>query len=270
MLHYTFILTAIMATLLAGLLSGVLGPIVMEKRLTMISGGMAHIAFGGIGLGYYLGIDPLISGICFTALISVILATNENHLANLQEGYVAMFWALGMSLGILFISSTPTYTPPISSFLFGNILSVTRAEIGVMAILSLLMLVLFLARKRKWELFLFDEEYYRSLGYNTKHKHMILYLFLAVSIIVLIRMVGIILIIALFSIPSLTAYFFTRTFGQMIIFSILFALITGLMGLAASYAFSLPSGATMVLVMGMAHGVALIIQCIKKKRLRQN
>ncbi len=270
MLHYTFILTAIIATLLTGLLSGVLGPIVMEKRLTMISGGMAHIAFGGIGLGYYLGIDPLLSGICFTALVSIILAANESRLSNLQDGYIAMFWALGMSLGILFISSTPTYTPPISSFLFGNILSVTRAEIGVMGILALLMLILFLARKRKWELFLFDEEYYRSLGYSTKHKHLILYLFLAVSIIVLIRMVGIILIIALFSIPTLTAYFFTRSFGQMILFSILFATITGLVGLVASYAFSLPSGATMVLVMGLFHGIALIIERIQNKRLRQN
>ncbi|QRN86521.1 metal ABC transporter permease [Clostridia bacterium] len=259
MFHYTFIITAILATILSGLLSGVLGPIVMQKRLTMISGGMAHIAFGGIGLGYFIGVNPLLSGIGFSILVSLILANNANKLESLQEGYIAMFWALGMALGVIFISATPLYTPPISSFLFGNILSVTRPEIAIMSVMTLLILIVFLTRKRQWELFLFDEEYYRSLRFDSNRMQLALYLFLAVSIIVLIRMVGIILIIALFSIPTLTATFFTRSFGQMMVFSILFATLTGLVGFAASYAFNLPSGAAMVLLMGIFHGIALLI-----------
>src|SRR6056297_3578119 len=120
-LSYTFFVHALVAIVLASLVAGILGPVVIERRLSMITGGMAHIAFGGIGLGYFLSLPPLVFGILFSLATGLMLAFNHNRVGELQDGYIASFWAIGMSLGVLFISVTPGYTPSFASFLFGNI-----------------------------------------------------------------------------------------------------------------------------------------------------
>ncbi len=261
-LHYTFMQNAFIAALLASIVAGILGTIAIEKQLISMSGGIAHASFGGIGLGYLLGFEPLWGGMLFaTGSSLVILNLSKKDMKINPDTMIGILWSFGMALGILFISLSPGYMPDMTSYLFGNILSVSTSSILYMTVFTAIVVLLFLVLFHYITLYLFDDEYAAIRGVNVKLLNAVIYIMIPVGIIVLIKIVGIILTIALMTIPVSIAKLFFNSIGKVILGSVLIGLLLNIIGLTVSYYLSIPSGACIIIISAIVY---LAVSVIKK------
>ena len=247
-MNYGFMQNALMAALIGSLICGIIGTIIVEKQLVSMSGGIAHASFGGIGLGYFLGIEPIIGGLVVATVASISVGQIQRRTNTKADTVVSMFWSAGMALGILFIALTPGYPPEMTSYLFGDILTVNDTYLMIMIALAVMMGVIVGLFYSYFKLYLFDEEYAKILGINVLALETILYVMIAFSIVVLIKVVGIILALALLTIPTATAKLFTFSLSEIMILATAFGILYSLTGLAISYYLSIPSGASIILV----------------------
>lgn len=247
-LNYSFMQKALIAAVLASILCGIIGAVIVEKRLVSMSGGIAHTSFGGIGLGYLLNVPPIITGMIFAVVASISLPVIKRKTNTASDTLIGIFWATGMALGILFIGLTPGYPPDMTSYLFGDILTVSTLYLILLSVLSIIVLIVFISMFNYWKAYLFDETYLHVIGVRTSFFERILYVLIALSIVLLIKVVGIILAIALLTIPSAIAKLYTKQLRIMMIASTLISLITSIGGLVLSYYFNIPSGATIILL----------------------
>lgn len=257
---YPFLRNALIAAMLASVVCGIIGTIIVEKKLVMMSGGIAHTSFGGIGLGYYANFEPIYGGLLFSVLAAIGIVFIKRNGRSRSDAIIGMFWSLGMALGILFISLTPGYPPSLNSYLFGDILRVANSDLTIMVILDLIILLSFGVIFNYWKAFLFDEEYSRTLGINTKLLEYFLFILISLSIVVLIRVVGIILVIALLTIPTSIARIFSKDLKTLMISSIIISGIMCIIGLIISYQFDIQSGATIIILLTSTY---VIVSCIK-------
>ncbi|MBI9012853.1 MAG: metal ABC transporter permease [Clostridiales bacterium] len=247
-LNYSFMQKALMAAVLASILCGIIGAVIVEKRLVSMSGGIAHTSFGGIGLGYLLNVPPIVTGMIFAVIASISLPVIKRKTNTASDTLIGIFWATGMALGILFIGLTPGYPPDMTSYLFGDILTVSTLYLILLSVLSIIVLIVFISMFNYWKAYLFDETYLHVIGVKTSFFERILYVLIALSIVLLIKVVGIILAIALLTIPSAIAKLYTKQLKVMMIASTLISLVTSIGGLVLSYYFNIPSGATIILL----------------------
>lgn len=261
-LEYSFLQNAVYSALLASIVCGIMGTIIIEKKLVMMSGGIAHTSFGGVGLGYYLNIEPIFGALLFSVVSSVIIVSIRRKTEVQSDVLVGIMWAMGMSIGILFISFMPGYPPDISSYLFGDILTVTRIDIYLMLILVIVVVLSITSLFNQWKIYLFDQEFSYIKGLNTTFYEYFLFILIALTTIVLIRVTGIILVIALLTAPPAIAKLFSYNFKKIMILSIIFGIIFSLMGLWLSYLFNIPSGATIILLIG---SVYFLLTFVKKR-----
>lgn len=245
-LDYQFLRYAILASFLVSIICGLIGVIIVEKKLVMMTGGIAHTSYGGVGLGYLLGFEPIIGAFIFSILAALGIGVINNRTTGHKDVMIAMFWSLGMSLGILFISLMPGYPPDVTSYLFGNILSVTTINLVMMLGITVTVSIVILAFYHDWKAHLFDPEFMRIKGRKTKTMENILMILIALSVVVLIRVVGIVLVIALLSIPAATASLISRRFHIRMLLAIGFGLLFTLVGLTISYFTGFSSGAVIV------------------------
>lgn len=257
---YTFLQNAIYSAFLASIVCGIIGSIIIEKKLVMMSGGIAHTSFGGIGMGYYLNIEPIIGALIFSILSSITIAGIRKKTGTNSDTLIGIFWAMGMALGILFVAFTPGYPPDISSYLFGDILTVSKFDLTVMILLDILVIFVIVAFFNYWKAFLFDDEFTSVLGVETRIFDYTLFIIIALTIVVLIRVVGIILVIALLTVPSAIAKLFTYNLKKMMGLAILFGMFFSLAGLWLSYQFNIASGATIILLAGISYIITIIIK----------
>ncbi|KOF56152.1 membrane protein [Clostridium sp. DMHC 10] len=247
-LKYTFLQHAIIGAILASIICGIIGTIIVEKKLVMMSGGIAHTAFGGVGMGYFLKIEPIIGALIFAIISSFgIVGIKRKSRVN-TDTIIGMFWSLGMALGIIFISLTPGYPPDISSYLFGDILTVSKMDLCIMAILDFVVIFIIIAFYNNLKAYLFDEEFSMVIGINAKLMEYIVFLLIAFSVVVLIRVVGIILVIALLTVPPAISKIFTFNLRKIMELSILFGVVFSLLGLFISYKLHIASGASIIIV----------------------
>lgn len=246
-LTYNFMQNALVAALLASVVCGVIGTIIVEKKLVSMSGGIAHASFGGIGLGYLLGIEPIIGGLFFATAASVAVGQIRRRSKTSPDTIVSMFWSAGMALGILFIGLTPGYPPDMTSYLFGDILTVSDLYLYMMAGLVVLIAIVVITLFSYFKLYLFDEEYANIIGINVKVLEFILYVMIAFSIVILIKVVGIILALALLTIPPATAKLFSHRLRSVIFIAVAAGILYCLAGLTMSYYLNIPSGAGIIL-----------------------
>lgn len=255
--QYTFIQNAVLAGVLSSFACGVTGVYVVVKRITFISGGIAHAVLGGIGIAYYLGKDPL-SGAVITALLSALLLGMINLTARQHEDtIIGALWAVGMATGIIFITLTPGYNVDLMSFLFGNILMVTPPVLWVLLLLDLIILLLVVVFYRQFLLVCYDEEYARLRGLPVKFLYILLLALIALTVVVLIKVVGLIMVIALVTLPAAVAGLFTHNLRQMMVSATGLSFLFILVGLVISYNLNLPSGATIVIIAGLCYLGAL-------------
>ena len=264
-LQYEFMRNALLAAILVSIACGIVGTFVVVKKIVFISGGITHAAFGGIGLGYFLGINPILTAIPFSLLSAISIGVISKRTKISEDSAIGILWAVGMAIGILFIGLTPGYAPDLFSYLFGSILTVPFSDIIIMIVLDIIIIVTVLFLYKEFQALSFDEEFSEITGVPTRALYLLLLCLVALSIIVLIRVVGVILVIALFTIPTTIARQFTNKLKKLIIYSILSATILTVAGLWFSYFFDLPSGAVIVLVLAFAFFVSALIKRLRTK-----
>lgn len=264
-MNYNFMQNAVMAAVVASLICGIIGTIIVEKQLVSLSGGIAHASFGGIGLGYFLGIEPILGGLVFAIGSSLTVGQIKRRTTTKADTIISMLWAAGMALGIFFIALTPGYPPDMTSYLFGDILTVNDFYLTTMSGLAVLMLVIVFLYFNYFKLYLFDEEYAVIIGINTALMEMLLYVMIAISIVMLIKVVGIILTLALLTIPTATAKLFSYSLRRIMITATLFSVVYSMVGLTVSYYWNIPSGASIILVSILSYSVLALVKSIKNK-----
>ena len=247
-LNNTFIQNAIIASVFTSIVCGIVGTIIVEKKLVSMSGGIAHSSFGGIGLGFLMGIEPIIVGVLFTVVVSICIVNIKKKTNLHTDTIVGMFWSVGMAMGILFIGFMKGYPPDINSYLFGQILMVSKEYLIIMAILTICVILIFFGALQYWKIFLFDEEFAKVIGLNTEFMEYLLYILISLSIVILIKVVGIILVIALLTMPASVSKLFSHSFIRIIISASIIGGIFCISGLLLLYFLDVPSGATIILV----------------------
>ena len=251
--HYTFLQHAVLASILASIICGVIGTMIVEKRLVMMSGGIAHTAFGGIGLGYFLGVEPIITAFIFSIAAALGISRINRKLSTHTDVVIGMFWAVGMSLGVLFIAFTPGYPPDMSSYLFGDILAVSSTDLLLMLVLAAIILFVIGALFNLFKAYLFDEEFASVLKIHTVFLEYLMLILIALSVVVLIRVMGIILVIALLTIPVAAVKLFTYDLKKIMMYSMILGASFCFFGLWISYTLGIASGAAIALLSGLVY-----------------
>ena len=212
---YEFIRNAVLASLFASVACGIIGSYVVVKKIGFISGGIAHTAFGGIGLGYYLGINPLFGVIPFSLAAAIAIGLLSRKAKVAEDTAIGAFWAVGMAVGVILIGLTPGYAPNLFSYLFGNILTVSVADLWMIAVLDILIAALTWLFSKEFLALSFDEEYAEVSGVKTTRFYLLLLCLIALTVVILVRVAGIVLVIALLTIPAAIARVFSSTLRGM-------------------------------------------------------
>ena len=268
--QYDFIVKGVLGAIFASITAGLAGTYVVSKRMVFLSGGITHASFGGIGIGYFLGINPVIGA----AVFGILSALGVEYLSVKQkireDSAIGILWAFGMAIGIIFIYLTPGYTPNLMSYLFGSILTVTNADLIALGIMSLILILYFGIFYRTILYISFDEVFARTYSsYVNVFKYFTTSL-IALTIVLNIRMAGVVLVISLLTIPPNIAMLFTRTYFKIVVWSILSGFVGTATGYVISYFAGIPVGATiiftLVIIWIIAKGVSQIILKISKRK----
>jgi zinc transport system permease protein len=234
-----------------------------------MSGGIAHASFGGIGFGYLAGFEPIWGGLFFAVGSSILISRLSKNTKMKADTMTGILWSFGMALGILFIALAPGYMPDMTSYLFGDILSVSNNSLIFMAIFTVVIVITFLMLYNHLIMYLFDEEYARARGINTTLLEWIVYIMIPIGIIVLIKVVGIILTIALMTIPVSIAKLFCKSINKVIILAAALSAAFSVIGLVLSYYLNIPSGACIIIFSTLVYLIILMVKHRIQKRLHE-
>ena len=267
-LSYPFFQRALAAGLLAAVACGIVGTFVVVRRIASISGGLSHAAFGGVGLGYLLGFEPMLGALGFGVLSALGIGVAELRLRQGLDTMIAMVWAVGMALGILFVSLAPGQAPDLLGYLFGNILLVSPGYVGLVALLDLLIVGTVLLLFRRLRAVAFDEEFAWVVGVPVEALFLLLLTLVALTVVVLIRVVGVILVIALLTIPAAVARHWTDRLSRMMALAVLTGAVSiavGLFltfGLSSEFGIDLPTGPSIILLAAAVYGVSAVARSL--------
>ena len=268
-LQYTFFQNAIWASLLISVSCGIVGTYIVSRRIVFISGGITHASFGGLGIGFFLGINPLFSALIF-AIISAFGVEYLSHSGDYkrirEDSAIAAIWSLGMAIGVIFIFLTHGYTPNLSAFLFGNILTVSKIDLLLMIILAISLLIIFLSGKKIIIYTAFDREFAITQGLPVRFIEYMMMMLISVTIVLSIRLIGIMLLMSLITIPQMTANLLTSNYNKITITSCILSLFGCISGLFLSYFFNIPSGAFIILILIAIFLIVKVIESINIRR----
>jgi zinc transport system permease protein len=269
-LSYSFILHAFEAAFLASITCGFIGAYIVARRMVFISGGITHSSFGGIGLGYFLGINPIFGAAVFSILSAFGIRLVSKQTDIREDSAIGILWSFGMAVGIIFIYLTPGYAPNLMSYLFGSILTVTSLDLGLMGILAFITFAIFVLFYRTILYISFDEEYARSHNAPVETFNYLMLTLVALVIVINIRVAGIILVISYLTIPQSTANLFVNDMKKIIILSMIISFAGSVTGLLLSYYWNIPSGATIIFVFVVIFAISRTIQYIHNLKQRNN
>ncbi len=262
LLQYTFFQRALLGSLLASIACGIIGTYIVTRRLVFISGGITHASFGGIGLGMFAGINPIFSAAVFSVLSAFGVEWLSKRKDMREDSAIAVFWALGMALGIMFSFLSPGFAPDLSAYLFGNILTISTNDLWFLATVSVLLIAFFVLFIHPILYIAFDREFARSQGIPVHLFEYVLMMFIALTIVASLRMIGIVLAISLLTIPQMTANLFTYNFKKIIWLSIAIGFVCCLGGLMISYFMQVPSGASIIFFSILIYAVCKLIKSL--------
>lgn len=246
--EYQFLQNALAACILASIVCGIIGVIIVEKKLVMMSGGIAHTAYGGVGFGYLLGFEPIIGAFLFSIAAAFGIGFIKRKGGMRSDVLIGLFWSAGMALGVIFISLMPGYPPDLNSYLFGNILSVTKMDLILMLIMTILVIIIVVSLFNYWKAYLFDDEFAAIIGIKTRFLEYLLLIMVAMTVVVLIRVVGIIMVLALLTAPAATSAIMTKELKSRIMIAIIASVVFCVSGLWVSYILNMSSGACIVIM----------------------
>ncbi len=255
LLDYAFFRNALWGSLLASIACGIIGTYIVIRRLVFISGGITHASLGGLGIGFYFGFNPILSGLVFSVMSAFGIEWLCTKQGVREDSAIASFWSLGMAIGIIFIFLKPGYAPNLTDYLFGNILTIAYSDILYLGVLSLLLIVVLTLFHRQILYVAFDADFAKTRGIAVRAFEYLMMFCIAVSIVLSIRLVGVVLLMSLLTIPQMTANIFTSNFRKMIFLSIGISFLCCVSGLTLSYYLNVPSGAFIILFMTVLFGL---------------
>jgi len=258
-LQFEFMRNALIAGMLTSIICGVIGTLIVVNRLVFLSGGVAHSAYGGIGLAFFLKIPYMLGAVGFSFLAAMLMAAVTMKSKQRADTIIGVIWAVGMAIGILLIDMSPGYNVDLMSYLFGSILSVPFSDLVTMSIAGSLILLLVLYFFQDLMVMSYDEEFAKVRGVPVKRLYYMLIGIVAITVVMVVQVVGLILVIALLTIPPYIAEKYTKSLLQMMMLSCCLGLIFTIGGLWVSYTFDMTSGAVIIFLAGIAFFLSLLI-----------
>ena len=258
-LHFEFMRNALAAGLMASLICGIIGALVVVNRIVFLAGGIAHAAYGGIGISFFFGLPYLAGILGFSLLASAVMAAVTFKDRNRADTFIGVLWAVGMALGVILLDIKEGYNVDLMSFLFGSILTVPAYEIKIMAALGVLILLIVAVFYHDFLAMSYDREFARLRGVPVKALYFLLIAMIALSVVMVIRVVGLILIIALLTIPPYIAEKYTDSLFSMMVLSAILGTLFTLLGLWFAYTFNLTSGASIILMAAAGFSASALI-----------
>ena len=259
-LHYAFFQNALLGAFFTAIACGIVGTYIVARRLVFISGGVTHASFGGLGLGFYLGLDPFWAALAFAVLSAFGIEWVGRSGRVREDSAIAAFWSLGMALGAIFIVLTPGYAPNLSAYLFGNILTISRTDILLTATFAAVLSLFFALLYRPIVYSAFDRDFALTQGLPVRRIEAAMTLFTAITIVLSIRLVGIMLLMSLLTVPQMTVNLFTSNFLRILFGSIALGFAACVCGLWLSFVLQVPSGAFIIVVLIVVFLLAKLIR----------
>jgi zinc transport system permease protein len=266
-LQFEFMRNALMAGLLTSVICGIIGTFVVVNRIAFLAGGIAHAAYGGIGIAFFFGLPYIVGTLGFTLFAALIMAAVTLKARDRADTFIGVLWAGGMALGILLLDLTPGYNVDLMSYLFGSILAVPKSDLWQMLVMCLSVGFIVIFFYNDFLAMSYDEEFAQLRGVPVKGLYFLLIGMIALSIVMIIRVVGLILVIALLTIPPYIAEKYARSLRMMILISTLLCCMFTIVGLWLSYIFNLTSGSTIIMVAVAAFFISFLVQYLKSRCL---
>ena len=263
-LSYEFIQNAILAGLLVSFASGIIGSLIVVNRMVFLAGGIAHTSYGGIGLAVYFGLPIFLGASVFAVAAALLMAIITLNQRDKIDTFIGLIWAVGMAIGIIFVDLTPGYNVDLMSYLFGSILAVSSDDLTYMSILLGFIIIIVTLFYREILAVSYDSQYASLRGINVKFFYTLILVLSALTVVIAIKVVGLILVIALLTIPIYIAEKLSNSLGVMMIVSGILSSIFTLVGLFFSYQFDITSGASIILISAISLIVFLIISKVLK------
>lgn len=262
---YEFMQNALLAGVLVSLVSGIIGTLVVLNRMVGISGGIAHAAYGGVGIASYFGFDPVLGAVLFSLLSSVTMGVAHRKLRERSDTMIGVMWAVGMATGIIFVSLTPGYRANLMSYLFGSILAVSKQDIWWMAGIALATVLFVALFYRQLLAISFDEEFAIVRNLPVTVLSVLLLIMTGLTVVVAMRVVGLIMVIALLTIPSAIASMFFKEMRVIMLVAVGLGIVFISAGLVISFLSNLPAAAVIILLAGLVYFLAFAIKRILLK-----
>ena len=252
-LHYGYLSNALIACVLSGILCGIAGTYIVCRRMVFLSGGITHASFGGLGIAFYLGANPILGALIFAIASALGIEWASSNGKIREDSAIGIIWGFGMAVGALFMSLRAGYTSgDLSSYMFGSIITVTRGDVIALAALTLLTLTGTALWLRPIMYVAFDRNYARSQGIHTKLVAYAMSAFLAVVIVLSIRIMGIVLLISLLTMPVVIVNTFSKSYRTITLWSSAVAAFASVAGVVASYFLEVPSGPAIIFILTFA------------------
>lgn len=261
-LDYTFFRYALAGVILIAVSAAMIGTYIITRRLVAICGGITHACFGGLGLGYFLGISPVATAAVFAVGSSVAVEWMSTRLRMREDSVIAVIWSVGMAIGVLFVFMTPGYVPELNSFLFGNILTISLNDIEIFAAFTGLLILFFALFYNKIVACAFDRDFAAVMHLPVKFINYTMTVFVALCIVLTIRLVGVMLLMSMLSLPMMTAEVFSRRFLHMMLLSTVISLLCSVAGLWLGTLIDVPCSAIIVILMAVTFFVSRVVRQI--------
>jgi len=265
-----FLRYALVAGLLSSLAFGIIGSYVVARRISYIAGAISHSVFGGIGLSLFLqsrlGLEwfhPMYGAVVAALFAAVVIGAVSLYARQREDAVIGAIWAVGMAIGLVFIAKTPGYVDPMS-YLFGNILIISRLDLWVIAVLDAVVIFLSVLFYNRFLAVCFDEEFARVKGIRVAYHYILLLCLTALTVVLLVQVVGVVMVVALLTLPAAVTGLFSRYLWQMMVLSILLCALFTTVGLGVSYAYNLPAGPTIILLAGVVYLLAIVGKKVRK------
>ena len=265
-LQFEFMRNALLAGLLASVVCGVIGTFVVVNRIVFLSGGIAHAAYGGIGLAFFFGLPFVVGTLGFALLVAMVMAVVTLKAKHRTDTIIGVLWAVGMALGVILLDLSPGYNVDLMSFLFGSILAVTTSDLWLMLVLNILILLTVGYFYNDFLALSYDEDFAKVRGVRVNLLYFLLLAMVALSVVMIIRIVGLILVIALLTIPPYMAEKHSTSLLTMMFLSFLLSCFFTVAGLWISYFFNLTSGATIIMVAGVCFFISLFFEFLRSRK----
>jgi zinc transport system permease protein len=267
-LQFSFMRNALLTGLLVSIACGIIGTFVVVKRIVFVSGGIAHAAYGGIGLGYFLGLNPVLGAILFSLAAALSMGAVQRATGERADTLIGVMWAIGMATGVILVDLSPGYKADLFSYLFGSILAVPTGDVVVMLILDLVIVAAVVLFYKELLAISFDEVFATVENVPVNTMYLVLMGLIALTVVMLMRVVGLILVIAMLTIPAAVSGRFVRDVRRMMLLASGLGMLFTLTGLWLSYFLDLTSGATVILVSGFGYLVSLVVQRVRARSYR--